>query len=52
MQKRGEAMQMISLEQELKLNKSEYTRYVSGLSGCKKRLIKYRNVKELYGIEP
>lgn len=35
-----------ALEQELKLNKAEYTRYVSGLSECKKRLIKYRNAKE------
>ena len=35
-----------ALEEELKLNKAEYARYVSGLSKCKKQLIKYRNAKE------
>lgn len=35
-----------ALEEELKLNETEYTRYILGLSKCKKRLIKYRNAKE------
>ena len=35
-----------ALESEIRLNKIEYTRYVSKLSECKKRLIKYRNARE------
>lgn len=35
-----------ALEEELKLNKAEYTSYISRLSECKKRLIKYRNARE------
>lgn len=35
-----------ALESELNLNKIEYTQYISKLSECKKKLIKYRNAKE------
>ena len=35
-----------SLESEMKLNKVEYTRYISKISECKKTLIKYRNARE------
>ncbi len=35
-----------ALESELNLNKIEYTQYISKLSECKKRLIRYRNAKE------